>query len=103
MVVGAVQTPIWEKMSEEDLARYAQTDYAGGVTQMRATTSDLGKSGMPVQRVAGAIRQVLEHPNPKARQVVVNNYWRGWLLPKLIPTRLFDWAMVRQFGLTRSG
>ena len=102
LVVGAVQTPIWTKTSSEDLARYAQTDYASGVTQMAATAGDLAKSGMPVERVAIAVRQALESPRPKARQVLVNDYWRGWLLPKLLPTRLLDYAMTRQFGLTRS-
>lgn len=101
MVVGAVQTPIWDKMSEDDLARFAKTDYAPGVAQMRATTIDIGKRGMEATRVARAVRRALEHPNPKPRHIVVNDYWRGWLLPKLIPTRLFDWAMTRQFNLTR--
>jgi NAD(P)-dependent dehydrogenase (short-subunit alcohol dehydrogenase family) len=103
MVLGAVATPIWDKMSAQDLERYAKTDYADGVAQMRATTSDLGKGGMPTKRVAKAVRHALEQPKPSARQVVVNDYWRGWLLPKLIPTRLFDWALTKQFGLTRSG
>jgi short-subunit dehydrogenase len=102
MVLGAVQTPIWEKISEEDMARYATTDYAAGVAQMRATTSELGRGGMPVKRVAQAVRHALEQPKPKAREILVNDYWRGWLLPRLIPTRLFDWAMSKQFGLTRS-
>ena len=102
LVLGAVQTPIWGKVSDDDLGRYAKTDYASGVAQMRATTSGLGKGGMPVSRVASAIRRALEDPKPKPRYIVVNDYWRGWLLPKLIPTRLFDYAMTRQFGLTRS-
>jgi NAD(P)-dependent dehydrogenase (short-subunit alcohol dehydrogenase family) len=102
MVLGAVQTPIWGKASEEDLARYAQTDYASAVAQMKATTSSLGTDGMPVERVAAAVRRVLEQPKPKVRQIVVNDYWRGWLLPKLIPTWLYDYAMTRQFGLSRS-
>jgi NAD(P)-dependent dehydrogenase (short-subunit alcohol dehydrogenase family) len=101
MVVGAVQTPIWEKTSDADLARYAATDYAEGVAQMRATTSELGRGGMPVKRVAQGVRQALEQPTPKARYIVVNDYWRGWLLPHFIPTRMFDWAMIKQFGLTR--
>jgi NAD(P)-dependent dehydrogenase (short-subunit alcohol dehydrogenase family) len=102
LMIGAVQTSIWEKASDEDLARFAQTDYASGVAQMRATTSELGKGGMPVSRVARELRRALEHPKPKARYVIVNNYWRGWLLPRLIPTHMFDYAMTRQFGLSRS-
>jgi NAD(P)-dependent dehydrogenase (short-subunit alcohol dehydrogenase family) len=102
LVVGAVQTPIWGKMSAEDLARYAKTDYAEGVAQMKATTNELGQGGMPVRRVADVVRRALEEPKPKARYIVVNDYWRGWLLPRLIPARVFDWALIRQFGLTRS-
>ena len=93
---------IWEKVSAEDLERYSQTDYAGGVEQMKATTSELGKGGMPVARVAAAVRQALEAAKPKARYVLVNDYWRGWLLPKLVPTRMFDYVLTKQFGLTRS-
>lgn len=102
LMVGAVRTPIWGKASADDLARYGETDYAPGVAQMRATTDDLGKGGMPVERVAREVRRALEAPKPKARYVVVNDYWRGWLLPKLIPASMFDYAMTRQFGLSRS-
>jgi hypothetical protein len=56
---------------------------------------------MPVKRVAEAVHQALVKPKPKARYILVNDYWRGWLLPKLIPTSVFDYAMIRQFGLTR--
>jgi NAD(P)-dependent dehydrogenase (short-subunit alcohol dehydrogenase family) len=101
MMIGAVQTPIWEKVSAEDLERYRQTDYASGVEQMRATTSELGKGGMPVARVAAAVRKALEEPKPKARYVLVNDYWRGWLLPKIVPTGMFDYVLTKQFGLTR--
>lgn len=102
MVLGAVKTPIWEKTSDEDLERYLQTDYASGVTQMKATASDLGKGGMPVTRIAASIRKAIETPKPKARYVVVSDYVRGWLLPRLIPSSVFDWAVTKQFGLTRS-
>jgi NAD(P)-dependent dehydrogenase (short-subunit alcohol dehydrogenase family) len=102
LVLGAVKTPIWEKVSEEDLARYAATDYASGVAQMRATTSELGRGGMPVERVAKSVRQALEDTKSKPRHILVNDYLRGWLLPKFIPTSLFDWALIKQFGLTRT-
>ncbi len=101
MVLGAVQTPIWTKASGEDLARYAATDYAEGVAQMKATTGELGSGGMPVKRVALAVARALEQPKPKARYILVNDYWRGWILPRLIPSSLFDWAMIKQFGLIR--
>lgn len=100
LVLGAVQTPIWTKASAEDLARFEQTDYAAAVKVMRQSTESFADSGMPVARVAKAVRVALEHPKPKVRYVMVNNYWAGWLLPRLLPKRWFDWALSRQFGLT---
>ncbi len=100
MVLGAVQTPIWTKASAEDLARYDATDYAEGVKQMRQTTSEIAQTAMPVARIAHAIGAALEDPKPKARYLMVNNYWGGWLLPRLVPASWFDWALARQFGLT---
>jgi NAD(P)-dependent dehydrogenase (short-subunit alcohol dehydrogenase family) len=101
MVLGAVATPIWGKTKENDLARYTQTDFAEGVKQLMTTAGELSSEGMPVARVAAAVRQALETPKPKARYVLVNDYWRGWLLPQWLPTRFLDYAMTRQFGLTR--
>lgn len=102
MVLGAVQTPIWEKAGQQALIeRYAHTDYASGAAQMHQMTSRLGRDGMPVARVARAIRLALEASNPKARYVMANNWWLGWWLPRRLPTRWMDWVIAKQLGLTR--
>ena len=99
MVLGAVQTPIWAKASEQDLARYARTDYAAAVAQMRAAAQEMGKGGLPAPQVSAAVAHALTTPKPKARYLMVNNYWMGWVLPRWLPTRLFDWAIAKQMGL----
>jgi NAD(P)-dependent dehydrogenase (short-subunit alcohol dehydrogenase family) len=100
MVLGAVKTPIWTKAVAEDLTRYATTDYAAGVKLMHKTTEEIAETAMPAARIARAVLVALEHPKPKTRYVLVNNYWGGWLLPRLFPRRWFDWALARQFDLT---
>lgn len=102
MVLGAVQTPLWERPEHQALLdRFAATDYAESTAKMYAMASRLGREGMPVEKVALAIRLALESSSPKLRYVVANNWWLGWLLPRWLPTRLMDWAIAKQLGLTR--
>jgi NAD(P)-dependent dehydrogenase (short-subunit alcohol dehydrogenase family) len=99
IVLGAVDTPIWDKLDADAVERYRQTDYGHSLEKLLATTVQTGRSGMSPARAAAAIIKALETPKPQARYVVVNNYVRGWLVPRLLPTRLFDWAIAKQLGL----
>lgn len=99
MVLGAVQTPIWEKTENQDIARYRQTDYGAAVERMHKTVADTAKTAMPAEQAARAIRQALLHPKPRTRYVIANNRLLGWLVPRLMPERLLDWALRNQLEL----
>lgn len=101
MIIGSVRTPIWEKAEQQDLSRFAQTDYREAIVQMYELAIKTGREGLAVEPVARAIRQALESSKPKTRYVVANNYWLGWLAPRWLPDRSMDWAIARQVGLTR--
>jgi NAD(P)-dependent dehydrogenase (short-subunit alcohol dehydrogenase family) len=101
MVLGAVQTPIWEKADQQALVeRYTQTAYAESAAQMQQLAVRLGREGMPVERVGRAIRLALESSTLQPRYVLANNWWLGWWLPRRLPARWMDWVIARQFGLT---
>lgn len=101
MILGAVQTPIWTRDDPQSLAAlYADTAYASSVVQMAEMTSRLGSEGMAVEPVARAIRLAMEDSSPKARYVLANNWLMGWALPRRLPTRLMDWVISQQLGLT---
>ena len=102
MILGAVQTPMWEKAENLDIARYQTTDYAASVTQMHSTVRETRLTGMPVARVTQAIRQALEAPKPRTRYLLANSYWFGWVLPRWLPDRVFDRILSRQLGLART-
>jgi NAD(P)-dependent dehydrogenase (short-subunit alcohol dehydrogenase family) len=101
MVLGAVRTPIWDKSDPAELDRYAETDYAEAAALMRETTTNIGRTAMPVEPVAKAIRLALEASRPKTRYVLANNWLLGWIAPRWLPDRLLDWAITKQLGLTR--
>jgi len=99
MVFGSVRTPIWDKLDEAAVDQYLETDFGPSVEKLLATRVQAGREGMPAGRAAAAILKALETPKPNARYVVVNNTWQGWLVPRLLPTRLFDGAISKQLGL----
>ncbi len=99
IVLGSVDTPIWDKLDDEAVARYRQTDFGPSVEKMLSTRAKTGREGMSPARAAAAILTALEAPKPKARYLLVNDYWRGWLLPRLLPTRFFDGLIAQGLGL----
>jgi NAD(P)-dependent dehydrogenase (short-subunit alcohol dehydrogenase family) len=101
IVPGAVNTPIWDKAEQIDMARYAQTDYAEMAAAMRETAVRLGREGMPASAIAKAIRLALETPKPKTRYVLANNWLMGWVLPRRMPGRMLDRIIAKQLGLDR--
>lgn len=101
VVAGAVDTPIWGKMGEAELARYADTDYAAAGRETHATAMRLGRQGMPAARVAGTIREALTVSKPKAAYVLANNWLLGWYLPRRIPVRRLDRMIAKALGLRR--
>ena len=96
---GSVRTPIWDKAEQLDVDRYADTDYAVSAAKMQKTLVDLGRQGLPAEKISAIIRQALESPKPKARYVIANNFLVGWLLPQWLPTRWFDKMLGRSLDL----
>lgn len=99
MVLGAVQTSIWEKTENQDIERYRATDYRASVERMHKTVVETAKTAMPAAQAARAVRQALQSAKPRTRYVVANNRLLGWLVPRWMPERLLDWALRKQLEL----
>ena len=74
---GSVRTPIWDKAEQIDTEQYADTDYAEMAIKMQKTMTDLGRQGLPPEKISAVIRQALESPRPKPRYVIANKYFIG--------------------------
>jgi len=96
---GAVNTPIWDKESAQDLSQYAATEYAKPLQAFQRYITGLGKAGYSPEHVGRFVRKVFELQKPKARYAVVSNLIPNWVLPLAVPDRWLDKIIGRNFGL----
>lgn len=99
VVAGAVATPIWEKVKNARSTSYADTAFGPALRKMAEATDANGSTGMPPQRVAFTVREALEVRDPKPRYLLTNSWLMGWMVPRWLPTRVYDRLMARQLGL----
>jgi NAD(P)-dependent dehydrogenase (short-subunit alcohol dehydrogenase family) len=107
MILGSIQTPIWEKsalIASQILRRLPAGAWElYGKSQKRAGAfySQIGRSGMRVEKMVKITQQLIEKAHPRAYVLV------GWdavlleLMSKLLPVRLRDWLVRRQMGLLK--
>jgi NAD(P)-dependent dehydrogenase (short-subunit alcohol dehydrogenase family) len=100
---GAVATPIWDKAERADDTGYARTDYAAALSAYRNRSITEGRKGLPPERVGHAIHHALTARKPRVRYTVVRRRLYSWTIPMLLPKRLMDRIVAKQFGLTASG
>ena len=98
---GAVVTPIWDKAEQADETPYAKTDYAPALKAFKERFVAEGRKGLPAERIGEAIHRALTAPKPRVRYAVVQNRFFNWTLPMLLPKRVVDRLIAKQFGLTR--
>ncbi len=107
LIVGSVQTPIWEKSSHragEILRRgpaqakklYGHLQKKAGIFYLRA-----GRNGMPVENLTRIARAAVEADRPKEYILAGKDALLLELIAKLYPVRLRDWAIRHQMGLLK--
>ncbi len=96
---GAVRTPIWDKAEEADPTPYVGTDYAESLSRFLKFFVESGRRGMEPEVIGRAVLEALESERPKARYPIPDRPIDGWLIPRLLPDRWLDRALVAQVGL----
>jgi len=95
---GAVATPIWDKADQVDVSRYANTPYAAALDRIRAYMLQLGRSGLPPERIGEVIWRALTLPKPKVRYTVAPDRVRVFMGEHL-PKRMLDRIVGKQLDL----
>ena len=95
--LGVTQTPIWDKGM--DLEPYRDTPYHGPAQRFASFVNRTRSKGLAPEYVAGRLVRIMETPRPKLRYSIAPDMVRSWLIPTLIPTRLFDWLLGKGMGL----
>lgn len=96
---GAVATPIWDKADETDTSLYANTIYAPALDRLRAYMLQLGRSGLPPERIGEAILTALTTPKPKVRYTVSPDMMQVIMSEYVLPKRVLDRIVGKRLGL----
>ncbi|WP_263383628.1 SDR family oxidoreductase [Granulicella arctica] len=98
---GAVVTPIWDKAAAEDFSRFDVTDYGPVIQRFLAFFEVEGKKGLAPEAIGRSIYHALTVKKPKVRYAVVPQRFKNWTMPMLLPRRMVDRLIGKQFGLMR--
>lgn len=105
LIVGTVQTPIWEKSANKagEILRRSPVEgwrlYGKAQKRARLFYHNTGVRGMPAEKFARIVRRHLEKVHPKAYILVGLDAVELELIVKLLPVRLRDWLVRRRMGL----
>lgn len=95
---GAIKTPIWEKADDIDAEQYRNTEYYDVLLGMREKYKQLGDSGLPPEDVGALVLRILNGESNAARYAILRDKFVSWTLPRLLPKRWIDKAIVKRFG-----
>ena len=95
---GAVKTPIWSKAEVVDISAYKNSPFFPALERMRKFMLQLGESGLPAQKIAERIADVLTSASPKVRYQITPDPMRH-LMTAVLPKRMVDKIIARRIGL----
>jgi NAD(P)-dependent dehydrogenase (short-subunit alcohol dehydrogenase family) len=95
---GSVATPIWDKAEQADISLYANTEYLKPAQRIREYMLHHGKNGFPAEKVGEVVLHALTTPTPRVRYAVVSGRPLRRLMLKLVPKRVIDKFIARNFG-----
>jgi hypothetical protein len=77
------------------------TDYAPIIQRFLKFFGEEGKKGLHADVIARSIFHALTVSKPKVRYAVVPQRFKNWTLPGLLPKRMVDGFLAKQFGLVK--
>lgn len=95
---GAIRTPIWDKADDINAEQYRGTDYYELLLGMRGAMKEYGESGLPPEDVGLLVGRILDGEANAVRYAILRNKFSMWTLPRLLPKRLVDKAVLKRFG-----
>ncbi|MEJ2125610.1 MAG: SDR family oxidoreductase [Alphaproteobacteria bacterium] len=96
---GAIATPIWGKASTRQ-GLTTDTPYEAYARAFEQHAVQIGKNGLPPERVAHEVLRALTARHPPARIAVVPNRWSNWLARAVLPKRFLDRQIAKRFSVS---
>jgi NAD(P)-dependent dehydrogenase (short-subunit alcohol dehydrogenase family) len=95
---GPVKTPIWSKAEEVDLSAYRNSPFFPALERIRKFMLQLGEIGLPPEKIAERIAEVLTSADPKVRYQITPDPMRH-LMAAVLPKRMVDRIIAKRLGL----
>jgi NAD(P)-dependent dehydrogenase (short-subunit alcohol dehydrogenase family) len=99
---GAITTPIWDKAGAADVTSYAHTRYAASLQRTKEKMMEIGRKGLPAEKIGEAIWQALSTPHPKTRYTITPDPVTHFGL-RFLPARWADRIYAKVLGLKKEG
>jgi NAD(P)-dependent dehydrogenase (short-subunit alcohol dehydrogenase family) len=96
---GPVQTSIWDKAQAQTYPEVEGTIWDKPFRKYVSWMIETGRSGLPAERVGKLIAHALTTRRPKTRYAPVKGKFFNETVPSLLPNRIVDRVLGRQFGL----
>ncbi|MEA5598931.1 SDR family NAD(P)-dependent oxidoreductase [Rivularia sp. UHCC 0363] len=96
---GSVVTPIWDKAEQIDFSPYENTKFAIPSKKFMDYALEKARSGYSPEDVGNLIWKALTTEKPKVRYAIVPNHFFDWIVARLLPQRVLDHILAKQFGL----
>ena len=89
---GPVKTPIWNKgITDELKTKFKDSKYAKSINIFQNSfVRDAIQKGWTSEKAAKIIFRIFERSRPKVRYALVNQRFKNWILPGLLPNRVLD-------------
>lgn len=95
---GAVRSKIWDKADEMDVTRYGNTVYAKPLERLKKIAVEMGRKGLPAERIGEAVHTALTASSPKTRYTVTPSPMLNFVLATL-PARMVDRIFAGQLKI----
>jgi short-subunit dehydrogenase len=98
---GSIKTPIWDKGFEKIKSLYEKTIYKESFDRFIAFAMNEKEHALAPEDVVSDILDASFSSRPKIRYAPVPRKLMNWTLPRLLPTRYFDYISCRALGLVK--
>jgi len=96
---GSVATPIWDKAEEQDVSRYADTEYVPFLTRFLTAALKSGRGGLPASAVGDVVFTALSAARPRTFYPVMRRRLINWTIPLALPARVLDRLIANRLGI----
>ena len=100
---GVVNTAMYDKGEKEDLSEFRRTEYWEAMQNFQKfILAEARNYGLSPERLGEAVHVALSTAKPNTRYAVVPQRFKNWTLPRLLPARMLDGVLAKQFGFLKS-